>query len=463
MATFHFEIDSRPSKNGTYNVYLRVTQDRKRKKIKTAVELTSKNDFNVNARNGNWVRKSEASHKKWNEILSQELDKAKDTFRKIKEAGTTSSEMIINAIRVGDTTSSFLDYAKQRKTDILHEGGHRNFKKYNGFINKLEAYLKTTKRTELYFTEITPNFLSKFKAYLYKLPNEKNPNATLHPNTIAVTFNIFKAITNKAIAEGLLTPDKNPFLLFEYKQTRSTTKEKLNEEEIRKIEELELEAGSLIWHCRNAFLFSFYLAGIRAGDLIQLRWRNISSEGRLEYRMGKTDKDRNIVLHKKPKDILQYYYKEGVKSSDYIFPFLDSSQQYAKNSITPEQKATLTTDLLIKLDTITNSKNSLINKYLDKIATKAGIDKKITFHIARHSFAKIAKDNKVDNNHLKNLLGHSDIKVTEGYMGNFETEETDKVISSIFSTESDSKKQLLKIIDKLNPEQINELITQLEE
>jgi ATP-dependent protease ClpP protease subunit len=37
--------------------------------------------------------------------------------------------------------------AQGQATDIYNEGGHRNYKKYNGFCNKLEGYLKTKKKT----------------------------------------------------------------------------------------------------------------------------------------------------------------------------------------------------------------------------------------------------------------------------------------------------------------------------
>lgn len=46
MTTFNFELNSRPSRLGTYIVFLRITQDRMSKKIKTIVELNSKNDWN---------------------------------------------------------------------------------------------------------------------------------------------------------------------------------------------------------------------------------------------------------------------------------------------------------------------------------------------------------------------------------------------------------------------------------
>ena len=97
-----------------------------------------------------------------------------------------------------------------------------------------------------------------------------------------------------------------------------------------------------------------------------------------------------------------------------------------------------------------------INKYLKKIATEAKIQKNVSFHIARHSFAKVAKDNKVDNNHLKELLGHSNIKVTEGYMGSFETEATDNVMASIFGKKEQPKK-VKSMLKKFNPEEIEAL------
>ncbi len=452
--TFNLEVNNKPSRKNTYNILLRITQDRKHKRIKSSIELRSPKDYNPKAKHGNWIRTSEPNHKVWNAILDAEIEEAKKVYRDLKETGTATKELIKYNIQEVTVSPSFLSYIKQRSTEIYNEGGHRNYKKYNGFCNKLENYLKSKKKNDLLFVEVTTSFLSKFEAYLHTLRNEHNPDATLHPNTIAVTFNIFKAIVNRAIEiDKYITPDKNPFFGFKYDKSVSTIKEKLNEAEIELIENLDLIENSLIWHCRNYFLFSFYLAGIRAGDLIQLRWRNITSEGRLEYRMSKTSKDRNIKLHEKANQILQYYYSESAKPTDYIFPLLDNNAPYAK-AITEEQKATLPPELIVKLNDQTNSKNSLINKYLNKIAKQAGIEKHISMHIARHSFAKIAKDNNVDNNHLKNLLGHSNIKITEAYMGNFETAETDTVMASIFKKKEAPKEKAHKLLDSLSDEQI---------
>lgn len=452
--TFNLEINNKPTRKGTYNILLRITQDRKHKRIKTSIELRSTKDYNPKAKQGNWIRTSEPNHKLWNEVLASEIENAKITYRDLREQGLATKENIKSTIKEVEISPSFLAYAKQRTSEILNEGGHRNFKKYNGFCNKLESFLKSNKKTDLLFVEVTTSFLSKFEAYLHTLKNERIPDAKLHPNTIAINLNIFKSIVNRAIEiDKFIKPELNPFLGYKYTREVSTTKEKLNEAEISLIEELDLKEGSLIWHVRNYFLFSFYLAGIRAGDLIQLRWCNITSEGRLEYRMAKTKKDRSIFLHDKARDILQHYYVEGCKSTDYIFPLLDSNAPYAK-AVSPEQKATMTPEMIVTLNNIVGAKNALLNKYLNKIASQAQIEKHLSMHIARHSFAKIAKDNKVDNNHLKNLLGHSNIKITEAYMGNFDTAETDTVMASIFKKKEAPKEKAHKLLDSLSDEQI---------
>jgi len=415
--TFNLELNNKATKNKTYSILLRITQNKKHTRKKTTVEVKRKSDFNPKAKPGSWIRTSEPNHKIWNEALETEIEDAKKTYRKLKSSGLATKELIKSTIVSSDISPSFLTFVKDRTKDIFDQGGYRNYKKYNGFCNKLEAFLATLKKSDLLFSEVTTSFLGKFESYLYTLNNARNSEAKLHPSTISLSIRIFKTLINRAITERIITPEMNPFLGFSYTKTIATPKEKLDISEITSIENLDLENNTLIWHCRNYFLFSFYMAGIRAGDLMQLRWNNITVDGRLEYRMGKNKKDRSIKVHSKALDILRYYQKEEGEPADYIFPLLDNTALYAK-AITEEQKATLPPAIIVKLTDAISSKNALINKYLKKIAIKAGITKNISFHISRHSFAKIAKGKGVDNSHLKMLLGHSNIKVTEVYMGN---------------------------------------------
>jgi len=59
-----------------------------------------------------------------------------------------------------------------------------------------------------------------------------------------------------------------------------------------------------------------------------------------------------------------------------------------------------------------------LNKYLGAIAQKANIDKKLTMHIARHSFRNIAGD-RIPVQMLQKLYRHSSIATTIDYQSNF--------------------------------------------
>jgi integrase/recombinase XerD len=132
---------------------------------------------------------------------------------------------------------------------------------------------------------------------------------------------------------------------------------------------------------------------------MQLKWENLTSDGRLKYTMSKTDLEHNVRLLPNAKKIISYY-EEGERK-DFIFPIL-------KNAIQKADK--------FELQKQVESKTTMINNNLKKIQKLAKINTNITFHISRHSFAAIAKHRKVDIYEIKKLLGHSKISITEMYL-----------------------------------------------
>jgi site-specific recombinase XerD len=354
-------------------------------------------------------------------------------------------------------------FAAERTQQILDAGGIRNWKKYNGFLNKLADFMdnKMKHKKEVLFSEITPEFVTRFDAYLHTLHNsrsKKEAGKMLHQNTIVVILNIFKTLMRKGMELGYISPDKNPFLIFKYSGIK-TEKEKLDISEIQALEALELEKGSLDWHSRNCFLFSYYCAGIRAGDLLQLRWLNVEG-GRLNYQMGKNHKTRDLILVPQAESILTMYRTEGNKPTDYIFPFMDNRKTYA-SAILQADRDTLTSDMKQKLFEEVSSKNALVNKSLKRLAEKAGISKKVSMHISRHSFASVAAQKGIDSMKVKSLLAHSRLQTTEGYMGNFSTGENDKALESVFGKPADKKAQLLALIQGMNEEEITSILASL--
>lgn len=279
------------------------------------------------------------------------------------------------------------------------------------------------------FAEIDLQYILGFETYLKNKKNIRKPEYNLHTNSIARHLIIFRAILKQAEIDKHIIPANNPFLSYKPKEIR-TRKEKLSEEEIHAIEGLKLAQNSALWHCRNYFLFSFYCAGIRAGDFIILKWNNITPEGRLEYTTGKTSKILSIKLFDKAKEILNFYRKEGQNPNEYIFPLIDNSAPFAIAN-TAEERESLPLELKRKMANAIDSKLAIINSNLKEIAKLAEINKPLSFHIARHSFANIARQKKESLYDIKNSLGHSSVQVTERYVSGFDYESQDKSMERI--------------------------------
>lgn len=468
MATFRFELNGRPTKNKTYVVYLRVTVGGKRKLIKTMVELARPSDFNAKCKGENWVRGGVRDAKVLNSQLANILAKAKETYKELDKEGEVTTVALAKEMNTETVSPSFMEFARERAQMIYDNGGWRNWRKYCGLINKLDVFRKKRRMADITVADMTVELLTRFDNFLHKWENEREPGKLLHPNTIEVQFNILRTLIHRAIEVGIMEASKDPFLVFKYKGVK-TIKEKLDDSEMERIINLELEEGSLIWHCQNYFLFSYYCAGIRAADLIQLRWGNVTGSGRLHYQMGKNHKERDLLLVDQAVEILRHYHREDAKATDYIFPLLSNDAEYA-GYVTQADKDRMRPELRHKMYQDISSKNALINKYLKKIAEKAEIEKPLSMHISRHSFAHIAQEAGAESSAIKNILGHSNLATTERYMGSFDTSKTDETLRNVFVKKQSSSKvtkestgskeeQAIELLKGMTPEQIMAVIS----
>lgn len=468
MATFRFELNGRPTKNKTYVVYLRVTVGGKRKLIKTMVEIARPSDFNAKCKGENWVRGGVRDAKVLNSQLADILAKAKETYKELDKEGEVTTVALAKEMNTETVSPSFMEFARERAQMIYDNGGWRNWRKYCGLINKLDAFRKKRRMADITVADMTVELLTRFDNFLHKWENEREPGKLLHPNTIEVQFNILRTLVHRAIEVGIMEASRDPFLVFKYKGVK-TIKEKLDDSEMERIINLELEEGSLIWHCKNYFLFSYYCAGIRAADLIQLRWGNVTGSGRLHYQMGKNHKERDLLLVEQAVEILRHYHMEDAKVTDYIFPLLSNEAEYA-GYITQADKDRMRPELRHKMYQDISSKNALINKYLKKIAEKAEIEKPLSMHISRHSFAHIAQEAGAESSAIKNILGHSNLATTERYMGSFDTSKTDETLRNVFVKKQSSSKvtkestgskeeQAIELLKGMTPEQIMAVIS----
>lgn len=468
MATFRFELNGRPTKNKTYVVYLRVTVGGKRKLIKTMVEIARPSDFNAKCKGENWVRGGVRDAKVLNAQLADILAKAKETYKELDKEGEVTTVALAKEMNTEVVSPSFMAFARERAQMIYDNGGWRNWRKYCGLINKLDAFRKKRRMADITVADMTVELLTRFDNFLHKWENEREPGKLLHPNTIEVQFNILRTLVHRGIEVGIMEASRDPFLVFKYKGVK-TVKEKLDDSEMERIINIDLEEGSLIWHCKNYFLFSYYCAGIRAADLIQLRWGNVTGSGRLHYQMGKNHKERDLLLVEQAVEILRHYHREDAKATDYIFPLLSNDAEYA-GYVTQADKDRMKPELRHKMYQDVSSKNALINKYLKKIAEKAEIAKPLSMHISRHSFAHIAQETGAESSAIKNILGHSNLATTERYMGSFDTSKTDETLRNVFAKKQSSamvteestaskEEQAIELLKGMTPEQIMAVIS----
>ena len=133
---------------------------------------------------------------------------------------------------------------------------------------------------------------------------------------------------------------------------------------------------------KQAYLFSCF-CGLRISDIIGLKWRNVyvdNGQYRLEVVMQKTKEP--IYLPLSP-EALRWMPKRGDKTSeDYVFDLPSTTH---------------------------------INILLKPWAKAAGIDKKFSFHTARHTFATMMLTLGADLYTTSKLLGHTDVKMTQVY------------------------------------------------
>lgn len=82
MATFRFELNWRPSKEGKYVVYLRETIDGRRRLVKTPVVVDHHSDFNTKTKRQKWVRGNSDEVNRKNQLLRELLENVKARYLK---------------------------------------------------------------------------------------------------------------------------------------------------------------------------------------------------------------------------------------------------------------------------------------------------------------------------------------------------------------------------------------------
>lgn len=393
-------LRKKPNKEGLFPLAIRITKNRRStyQYIGHYIELEDWDQKNIR------VKKSHLNSKSLNSLLSQklfEVNKALITLQ--SDNKDASANQIKKEIYCSNKNASFFELAEEHLDDLARSNKLNRLscdKAWIGFI------LKFYKSKQLTFQEINERFLKKLSIYL-------KSEHSLSETSIMNIFVLIRLLYNRAIKQNIAKKELYPFGSDKIRiKFPETTKIGLTILEIQRIESLEnLTHGET--HTRNVWLYSFNFAGMRVSDILKTRWSDIY-DNRFHYKMEKNSKLISLKIPDKITPILDYYKKDKRSYNDFIFPEL-------KTANLKDAK-----DIYNKLKTA----NKKFNDHLKSIAKKSEITKKITMHIARHSFGNIAGDS-IHPLMLQKLYRHSDLKTTLNYQANFIHRDADDALDSV--------------------------------
>jgi integrase len=280
----------------------------------------------------------------------------------------------------------------------LQRGNYDFLAKYSGnenFLNffkeqveyraKIKRNYQSWRSTYLYlyrFTEgylplkkIRVNFCKSFREYLQNT-HCLNSTRPLKQNSAAGYFDVFKEAVAKANEEQLLKENfARKVKSIPYKQTE---REFLTFEEVKAVAKATCSDETL----KRAALFSIF-TGLRFGDIRDLKWKEVRhSEVNghfLRFKVNKPNRPETLFISEQARKIIG----ENGDPEEQVFKGL----KYG-NHITPT-----------------------LNKWMQK----AGIDRHITFHAFRHTFATLQISFGTDIYVLKDLLAQKNVQTTQIY------------------------------------------------
>lgn len=401
-------LSHKADKDGLCPIAIRITVNRKIRYIYIGHKVALKD---WSDRDGGKVKSSVPGHQLVNALIARKRSEVSDEMIKteLMRSNFTSAQ-VKNTLQHGRISNNFFALAQIHLAELEKSKKISRMWSERPRIKHFQKFVEqTTGSSSISFQEITESLLKKFIAYL-------KGDREVSERTVMNYLVVIRTLYNRAIQEGLADRRFYPFGKGKIRiQMPESMKIGLTEDEVKMIERLELHAGSGIWHARNVWLISFYFAGIRNGDVLKLKWQDLKDD-RLYYTMGKNRKVLSVKVPDKTSAIFDEYRIDSDGKDDHIFPELKTAIFNNPQSIYRK--------------TLTASKK--FNRYMAQVAKLCGIERKITTHIARHTFGNISGD-KISPQMLQKLYRHSDICTTMGYQANFIFREADDALDSVIN------------------------------
>lgn len=317
-------------------------------------------------------------------------DKPKNETEKLHNKETSTLAEAIKAKRILDLQSrkhgfvsstkgkiGFLKYFKtlvDKRFEV--SGTHGN---WNSTYKHLQKFCKNK---DISIENVDDLFLESFKDYLLNQKVSTQNGNKLAQNTALSYFNKVKTALKEAYQSKMIK--ENPVVGVKGIKEKETNRQYLTLEELQKLAKTDCYYPLM----KDAFLFSA-LTGLRFSDIKNLTWKNLSYDTENGWMLKYTQKKTKGMEH--------------LPIAEQAIRILGVSPEILR---TKDVKENIFENLMY---------SAYQNKKLHKWVEEAGVDKHITFHSARHTFATLQLTMGTDIYTVSKLLGHRHFKTTEIY------------------------------------------------
>ena len=364
------------NKAGKVGIMIRVTVNGE------SVQFSSKLDIEPelwDATNQKMLGMTKAA-REFNALLDDIRTSLRNHYREIeKYEAYVTAEKVRNAflgitVRQQTLLGTFRKHNEDEKKLIGISISAPTYAKHDRCLRRMEEYIRTKYRlTDISLKEVSHSFIVGFEQFL-------RVDKACNQNTTAKFMQTLRKMILIARNNGWILAD--PFINYKIR-LKKVDRGYLTEEELQRILQKKMPCIRLE-QVRDVFIFSCF-TGLAYIDVRNLTKENIrtSFDGKLWImtHRHKTQTSVNVPLLKVPQMLLKKY--EGTLPDGRLLPVLS---------------------------------NQKLNSYLKEIADLCGIEKNITFHLARHTFATtmtLAKGVPIET--VSKMLGHTNIVTTQIY------------------------------------------------
>ena len=365
--------------DGPMPIYLRITVNGKRAETTAGRECVPSA---WNSKTGRF-RGTKEEIKTFNAYLDNLQSQVYGAHKALTESGVMITAELLKNKFLGKSEKSrgliaiFKDHNRKVAALVGNEYASGTLTRYETSLKHTLSFLEWKyQKSDIDIKQIDHDFITNYEFYLRSEKKCANNSAVKYIKN-------FKKIIRICLASGWV--DKDPFLNYKAK-VKQVERIFLNADEIIKITEKVFDTDRLN-QVRDIFLFSCF-TGLAYADVQKLKRteivKGLDGEMWIMTKRLKTDTPTRVPL---------------------LPSALSIMEKYSDNPICN-----------IKGKALPVSTNQKMNAYLKEIAGVCGINKDLTFHTARHTFATtVTLSNGVPIETVSKMLGHTNIKTTQHY------------------------------------------------